>query len=88
MEERRTSYFCGNKTVIDDNPKLDVRDWTGGNPVRIVLDQNSRLQKKSHVLDNQIKLRFTKTTTNDKENLTFTVIDFEKHSNSIDRCTV
>jgi diaminohydroxyphosphoribosylaminopyrimidine deaminase/5-amino-6-(5-phosphoribosylamino)uracil reductase len=76
----------GTKTVIDDNPKLDVRDWTGGNPVRIVLDQNSRLQKKSHVLDNQIKLLFYKTTTNtDKENLTFTVIDFEKHSNSIDR---
>jgi diaminohydroxyphosphoribosylaminopyrimidine deaminase/5-amino-6-(5-phosphoribosylamino)uracil reductase len=58
MEERRTSYFVGTKTVIDDNPKLDVRDWTGGNPVRIVLDQNSRLQKKSHVLDNQIKLSF------------------------------
>jgi diaminohydroxyphosphoribosylaminopyrimidine deaminase/5-amino-6-(5-phosphoribosylamino)uracil reductase len=45
MEERRTSY-CGNEN-IDDNPKLDVRDWTGGNPVRIVLDQNSRLQKES-----------------------------------------
>jgi diaminohydroxyphosphoribosylaminopyrimidine deaminase/5-amino-6-(5-phosphoribosylamino)uracil reductase len=57
MEERRTSYSLGTKTVIDDNPKLDVRDWTGGNPVRIVLDQNSRLQK-SHVLDNQIKLSF------------------------------
>jgi diaminohydroxyphosphoribosylaminopyrimidine deaminase/5-amino-6-(5-phosphoribosylamino)uracil reductase len=38
--------FLGTKTVIDDNPKLDVRDWTGGNPVRIVLDQNSRLQKR------------------------------------------
>jgi diaminohydroxyphosphoribosylaminopyrimidine deaminase/5-amino-6-(5-phosphoribosylamino)uracil reductase len=44
----------GTKTVIDDNPKLDVRDWTGGNPVRIVLDQNSRLQKREP-LDNQIK---------------------------------
>jgi riboflavin biosynthesis pyrimidine reductase len=74
MEERRTSYSCGNETVIDDNPKLDVR-LTGGNPVRIVLDQNSRLQK-SHVLDNQIKtIVFTKTTNTDKENLTFTVID-------------
>jgi diaminohydroxyphosphoribosylaminopyrimidine deaminase/5-amino-6-(5-phosphoribosylamino)uracil reductase len=78
----------GTKTVIDDNPKLDVRDWTG-NPVRIVLDQNSRLQKKSQYLTIKKKLSFYKTTTNtDKENLTFTVIDFEKHSNSIDRCTV
>jgi diaminohydroxyphosphoribosylaminopyrimidine deaminase/5-amino-6-(5-phosphoribosylamino)uracil reductase len=38
------AIFVGTKT---DNPKLDVRDWTGGNPVRIVLDQNSRLQKES-----------------------------------------
>jgi diaminohydroxyphosphoribosylaminopyrimidine deaminase/5-amino-6-(5-phosphoribosylamino)uracil reductase len=53
------AIFVGTKTVIDDN--LNVRDWTGGNPVRIVLDQNSRLQKKSHVLDNQIKtIVFTK----------------------------
>jgi diaminohydroxyphosphoribosylaminopyrimidine deaminase/5-amino-6-(5-phosphoribosylamino)uracil reductase len=71
----------GTQTVIDDNPKLDVRDWTGGNPVRIVLDQNSRLQQKSHVLDNQIKtivLTKTKANTN-KENLIFNVINFERN---------
>jgi diaminohydroxyphosphoribosylaminopyrimidine deaminase/5-amino-6-(5-phosphoribosylamino)uracil reductase len=24
----------GTQTVIDDNPKLDVRNWTGSNPIR------------------------------------------------------
>jgi diaminohydroxyphosphoribosylaminopyrimidine deaminase/5-amino-6-(5-phosphoribosylamino)uracil reductase len=58
MEERRTSYFCGNETVIDDNPKLDVIDWQ---PCPNRFRSNSRLQKKSHVLDNQIKtIVFTK----------------------------
>jgi diaminohydroxyphosphoribosylaminopyrimidine deaminase/5-amino-6-(5-phosphoribosylamino)uracil reductase len=51
----------------------------GNNPVRIVLDQKNRLQKKSHVFDNQIKLLFYKTTTTtDKENLIFES-DFEKN---------
>lgn len=75
------AILVGTQTVIDDNPKLDVRDWTGGNPVRIVLDQNSRLQQKSHVLDSQIKtivLTKTKANTN-KENLIFEVINFEKN---------
>jgi diaminohydroxyphosphoribosylaminopyrimidine deaminase/5-amino-6-(5-phosphoribosylamino)uracil reductase len=75
------AILVGTQTVIDDNPKLDVRDWTGGNPVRIVLDQNSRLQQKSHVLDSQVKtivLTKTKANTN-KENLIFEVINFEKN---------
>jgi diaminohydroxyphosphoribosylaminopyrimidine deaminase/5-amino-6-(5-phosphoribosylamino)uracil reductase len=46
MEERKQAIFVGTQTAIDDNPKLDVR--LTGNPVRIVLDQNSRLQKESH----------------------------------------
>jgi hypothetical protein len=54
-----------------------VRDWTGG-PVRIVLDQNSHKKRAMYWQSNQ-NYCFYKTTTNtDKENLTFTVIDFEK----------
>jgi diaminohydroxyphosphoribosylaminopyrimidine deaminase/5-amino-6-(5-phosphoribosylamino)uracil reductase len=49
----------GTQTVIDDNPKLDVRDWTGGNR-RIVLDQNSRTKKRAMYLTIKSKLFFTK----------------------------
>ncbi len=49
------SILVGTKTVIDDNPKLDVRDWSGQNPIRIVLDLNNRISKESHIFDSQSK---------------------------------
>lgn len=75
------AILVGTKTVIDDNPKLDVRDWTGKNPTRIVLDQNNRIAKSCNVVDNQTKtFLFSKEKTNtDKENLIFETLDFEKN---------
>lgn len=49
------AILVGTQTVIDDNPKLDVRDWKGKNPIRIVLDQKNRISKESHIFDNQAK---------------------------------
>jgi diaminohydroxyphosphoribosylaminopyrimidine deaminase/5-amino-6-(5-phosphoribosylamino)uracil reductase len=45
------AILVGTQTVIDDNPKLDVRDWTGKNPIRIVLDKNNRISKESYIFD-------------------------------------
>ncbi len=45
------AILVGTQTVIDDNPSLDVRDWTGKNPVRIVLDKNNRISKESYIFD-------------------------------------
>ena len=75
------AILVGTQTVIDDNPKLDVRDWTGNNPTRIVLDQNNRIAENTHVFDNQMKtIAFSKTKTNTiKENLIFEIVDFEKN---------
>ncbi len=47
------AILVGTKTVIDDNPKLDVRDWIGKNPIRVILDQNNRIPKDSDIFDNQ-----------------------------------
>ena len=49
------AILIGTKTAIDDNPKLDVRDWTGKNPIRIVLDQNNRIPKESLIFDKSAK---------------------------------
>lgn len=49
------AILVGTQTVIDDNPKLDVRDWSGKNPIRVVLDQNNRIPIESHIFDNQIE---------------------------------
>ena len=75
------AILVGTQTVIDDNPKLNTRDWYGNNPIRLVLDQNNRIPKDSHILNNQAKtIVFSKSkTTIKKENTIFEVIDFNQN---------
>nr|WP_315187710.1 bifunctional diaminohydroxyphosphoribosylaminopyrimidine deaminase/5-amino-6-(5-phosphoribosylamino)uracil reductase RibD [uncultured Flavobacterium sp.] len=75
------SILVGTQTVIDDNPKLDARDWFGNNPIRLVIDQNNRITKNSHIFDNQTKtIIFSKIKTEIvEENTIFEVIDFEQN---------
>ena len=37
------AILVGTNTVIDDNPSLTIRDWTGKNPVRVVIDKDLKL---------------------------------------------
>lgn len=75
------AILAGTQTVIDDNPKLNVRDWSGNNPVRVVLDQNSRISHDSFVFDDSVKtILFTKSEiTFSAKNTTFEVIDFNQN---------
>jgi diaminohydroxyphosphoribosylaminopyrimidine deaminase/5-amino-6-(5-phosphoribosylamino)uracil reductase len=75
------AILVGTQTVIDDNPKLNSRDWHGNNPVRILLDQNNRIPKDYTVFDNQIKTIVFNNSENaiSKENTTFEVIDFKQN---------
>ena len=75
------AILVGTQTVIDDNPKLNARDWEGNNPIRVVIDQNNRIPKKAHVLDNQVKtILFSKNkNTVSSENTIFEVIDFQEN---------
>lgn len=76
------AILVGTQTVIDDNPKLDVRDWTGCNPIRVVLDQNNRIPNNRQVFDNQNKtIVISKTIQNvAQENLIFEIVDLEKNT--------
>ncbi len=49
------AILVGTNTVIADNPKLNVRSWSGQNPVRIVLDRTSRASKNLSVFDGSVK---------------------------------
>ncbi len=37
------AILVGTNTVVEDNPSLTVRDWTGKNPVRVVIDKDLKL---------------------------------------------
>ena len=45
------SIMAGTNTIITDNPRLNVRRWTGDQPVRITIDRNGKLSPDSKILD-------------------------------------
>ena len=76
------AILVGTQTVIDDNPKLNVRDWSGNNPVRVILDQNNRISKDSFIFDDSVKtIVLTKSENNiSTENTLFEKIEFDNNS--------
>ncbi|HOX82080.1 MAG TPA: bifunctional diaminohydroxyphosphoribosylaminopyrimidine deaminase/5-amino-6-(5-phosphoribosylamino)uracil reductase RibD [Chryseolinea sp.] len=49
------AVLVGSKTTAHDNPKLNVRDWTGRNPTRIVIDRFLKLSDRLHLFDKSQK---------------------------------
>ncbi|TXD85172.1 bifunctional diaminohydroxyphosphoribosylaminopyrimidine deaminase/5-amino-6-(5-phosphoribosylamino)uracil reductase RibD [Subsaximicrobium wynnwilliamsii] len=43
------AILVGTNTVWEDNPSLTVRDWTGRNPLRFVLDQKLKLPQTANI---------------------------------------
>ena len=49
------AILIGTETAIKDNPKLDVRNMCGSNPIRIVLDKTLRIPISYHLFDGSVK---------------------------------
>ncbi|MDP5082537.1 MAG: bifunctional diaminohydroxyphosphoribosylaminopyrimidine deaminase/5-amino-6-(5-phosphoribosylamino)uracil reductase RibD [Winogradskyella sp.] len=49
------AILVGTNTVSEDNPSLTVRDWTGTDPIRIVLDKASKLNSSLNIFDSKTK---------------------------------
>lgn len=49
------AILVGTNTVIQDNPSLTVRDWTGENPTRVVIDKDSKLANNYVIFNNDAK---------------------------------
>jgi diaminohydroxyphosphoribosylaminopyrimidine deaminase/5-amino-6-(5-phosphoribosylamino)uracil reductase len=73
------SILVGTTTILDDNPSLDVRSWSGENPLRIVIDKDLKLPKDLKVYDGSVKTIFiNQKITTKNENLFFEKINFSK----------
>lgn len=46
------AILVGANTVIEDNPSLTVRGWTGKNPIRVVINRKNKLPKSLNVFNN------------------------------------
>lgn len=64
------AILVGTKTVLDDNPRLNVRDWKGQNPIRLVLDRKGKIDLNCRIYDGQAK----------------TIIFTEEKKTAIDQC--
>jgi diaminohydroxyphosphoribosylaminopyrimidine deaminase / 5-amino-6-(5-phosphoribosylamino)uracil reductase len=70
------SILVGPRTAAYDNPSLNVRDWTGRDPVRIVLDRFLKLSDKLHLFDAKQKtLCYNVLKHEEQENLTLLRVD-------------
>ena len=77
------AILVGTNTVLADNPKLNVRTWSGENPIRVVLDSALRVPDNSNVLDGSAKTILITATGNKKrtpkKNVIFEEIDFSEN---------
>ncbi len=63
------AVLVGTKTAAHDNPNLTVRDWSGRNPVRLVIDRFLRLSDKLNLFDKKVPT------------VCFNVLKHEEHTN-------
>ncbi len=63
--------LVGAKTASHDNPQLNVREWTGRNPVRIVVDRFLKLSEKLNVFDQS------------QPTIIYNVLKHEEHKNLV-----
>lgn len=90
LRSKEQSILVGTNTVLADNPKLNVRNWFGNNPVRIVLDRTLRIPENANILDGSLKTivltekgdqenEIKNKKQDQEENLIFEQIDFSKN---------
>ncbi|MFN8354013.1 MAG: bifunctional diaminohydroxyphosphoribosylaminopyrimidine deaminase/5-amino-6-(5-phosphoribosylamino)uracil reductase RibD [Spirosomataceae bacterium] len=48
---QEAAIMVGTRTAQVDNPKLDVRDWIGKNPIRVVIDKTLNLEPSLHLFE-------------------------------------
>lgn len=66
------AIMVATNTALLDNPQLTVRDWTGKNPLRIVIDKQLRLPQNLHLFDQKhYTICYNTIKSEAKENLEF-----------------
>lgn len=55
MRAEEQAILVGTNTALNDNPSLNVRSWTGNDPIRIVLDRTSKIPNNYNLLSDGMK---------------------------------
>jgi len=74
-----SAILIGNGTLLNDNPQLDTREWSGDNPLRILLSKDKTINKDVKLLDGSTKtVVFSNSPAQDIKNTIFISIDNDK----------
>ncbi|MHB1196908.1 MAG: bifunctional diaminohydroxyphosphoribosylaminopyrimidine deaminase/5-amino-6-(5-phosphoribosylamino)uracil reductase RibD [Lutibacter sp.] len=82
MRAEEQAILVGTNTALNDNPKLNARNWFGLDPIRIVLDRSLKIPFHYNLYDGSVKtIVFTEKLPNKSvnENTHFEQIDFSKN---------
>ena len=82
MRAEEQSVLVGTTTALNDNPKLNTRNWFGSNPVRIVLDKRLKIPSHYNLYDGSLKTIVLTVKAPDKNinhNTCFEQIDFNEN---------
>ncbi|MCL1821408.1 MAG: bifunctional diaminohydroxyphosphoribosylaminopyrimidine deaminase/5-amino-6-(5-phosphoribosylamino)uracil reductase RibD [Prolixibacteraceae bacterium] len=75
---QEAAILIGARTALADNPLLTAREWSGNQPLRIIIDQRGNLPAHLHIFDGKTStLVFSPTQKENRQNLEFVKTDFE-----------
>jgi len=78
---QEAAILVGYNTIKTDNPHLSTRNWTGKNPVRIIIDESNKLAKNANIFNlDADTIIFNRKLSTVKNNVEFYKIDDEKTS--------
>ncbi len=79
QRSEESAILIGTNTAEFDNPALTVREWTGNQPIRMVIDRTGRLDQKLHIFDGKVPTWvFTEQVRPDVGNIQFIGLDFSR----------
>lgn len=80
LRSHEQAIMVGTNTAFKDSPSLTVRDWSGSNPLRIVLDRTAKLSDKLALFNNEaLTWVITEQNQQNHDNVAFKVIQFDDH---------
>ncbi|WP_459743060.1 bifunctional diaminohydroxyphosphoribosylaminopyrimidine deaminase/5-amino-6-(5-phosphoribosylamino)uracil reductase RibD [Polaribacter sp. OB-PA-B3] len=80
LRSKEHAILVGTNTALVDNPKLNLRSWSGQNPIRLVLDRTLKIEQSANLFDETVKtivLTENNTEKLNSENLIFEKINFD-----------
>ena len=80
QRSEESAILIGTNTAEFDNPALTVREWTGNQPIRMVIDRTGRLNTDLHIFIGKAPTWvFTTHQKTERENLEYISLDFDQN---------